>query len=178
MLTTQKTHHDYNNHRLLQNLHLIVKAPVASSYTQATSGHSRQAQTSLTVNSCPDRLHVSTKTAWRSHLASKAQQLIVDGDSRHPLALSSSWCSGDGEQGNEVGGALVRVEGQACDVNLTPVNLGVPLLLCCSAPSQLSACQHSTAQHSTAQHSTAQHSTAQHSTFAQHICTQEMLDEH
>ena len=46
-----------------------------------------------------------------THLSTSAQQLIVDGNGRDPLALPTLGRSADGQQGNQVDSALVTVEG-------------------------------------------------------------------
>ena len=76
MLTTKEIPHDHNNRRLLQNLHLTLKAPVASSYIQATSGHSGMfkadveclpKQTSCIYKDCLAMSHNQSAAEWVMH---------------------------------------------------------------------------------------------------------------
>ena len=73
--------------------------------------------------------------ASTAHLPAPTQQLIVDGNGRHPLALPALWCGTDGQQCNQISGALVCVEGQAGLVDAVDVAFLVCTLLlgACSA---------------------------------------------
>ena len=65
-----------------------------------------------------------------THLAPAPQQLIVDGEPRHPLGLTPGLGLGEGQESNEICGALIAVEDQAAGVKLLE-RLCVAALLGC-----------------------------------------------
>lgn len=72
------------------------------------------------------------------YLAASAQQLIVDGNGRDPLALPAFRGCSHRHQSNEVCGPLIGVEGQTRCVDAVEVALLVCALLCgpCTQPMQ------------------------------------------
>lgn len=72
----------------------------------------------MASDACLRLVTESRQKAWKAHLAAAAQQLIVNGDARHPLALAALLGSSHRQQGHQIGGCLVAMEGDAGQIHL------------------------------------------------------------